>query len=74
MSYLSSAILNQAVLKLKDGLEGPAKEHFTILPLSHQKEWTRHMSGAEKIGDQAAPHGKNEDGFAGALKKEKLCY
>ena len=58
MSDLSDAILNQVVLELKEGLDAPAKERFTILPPSDQKEWTRHMSGAEKIGDQAAPHGK----------------
>ena len=49
MSDLSDAILNQAVLELKDGLDGPAKERFTKLPLSHQREWDRYMSEAKKI-------------------------
>ena len=44
MSDLSDAILNQIVLELKDGLDGLAKERFTILPLSHLSEWARYMS------------------------------
>ena len=48
MSDLSDAILNQAVLELKDDLDGLAKERFTILPLSHQREWARYISEAKK--------------------------
>ena len=39
MSDLSDAILNQVVLELKERLDGPAKERFIKLPLSHQREW-----------------------------------
>ena len=47
-SDLSDAILNQVVLELKEGLEGPAKERFTKLPPSHQREWARYISEAKK--------------------------
>ena len=48
MSDLSDAILNQVVLELKEGLEGPAKERFTKLPPSHQREWARYISEADR--------------------------
>ena len=48
MSDLSDAILNQAVLELKEGLDGPAKERFIKLPPSHQREWARYISEAKK--------------------------
>ena len=48
MSDLSDAILNQVILELKDGLDDPAKERFTILPLSHQREWAHYISEAKK--------------------------
>ena len=48
MSDLSDAILNQVVLELKEGLEGPAKERFTKLPPSHQREWAHYISEAKK--------------------------
>ena len=48
MSDLSDAILNQVVLELKEGLDGPAKECFTKLPPSHQREWARYISEAKK--------------------------
>ena len=48
MSDLSDAILNQVVLELKERLDGPAKERFTKLPLSHQREWARYISEAKK--------------------------
>ncbi|KXT83629.1 hypothetical protein STRDD11_01408 [Streptococcus sp. DD11] len=48
MSDLSDAILNQAVLELKDRLDSPAKERFIKLPLSHQREWARYISEAKK--------------------------
>ena len=48
MSDLSDAILNQVVLELKEGLEGPAKERFTKLPPSYQREWARYISEAKK--------------------------
>ena len=48
MSDLSDAILNQVVLELKEGLEGPAKERFIKLPPSHQREWARYISEAKK--------------------------
>ncbi|WP_125401828.1 YdeI/OmpD-associated family protein [Streptococcus sanguinis] len=48
MSDLSDAILNQVVLELKEGLDGPAKERFTKLPPSHQREWARYISEAKK--------------------------
>ena len=48
MSDLSDAILNQVVLELKEGLEGPANERFTKLPPSHQREWARYISEAKK--------------------------
>ena len=35
LSDLSDAILNQVVLELKEGLDGPAKESFAKLPPSH---------------------------------------
>ena len=54
MSDLSDAILNQAVLELKDGLDGPAKERFTKLPPSHQREWARYMSEAKKMRPSCA--------------------
>ena len=38
MSDLSDAILNQVILELKKGLDGPAKDRFTKLPPSHQHE------------------------------------
>ena len=44
MSDLSDAILNQVVLELKERLDGPAKESFTKLPPSHQREWARYIS------------------------------
>ena len=64
MSDLSDAILNQVILELKEGLDGPAKERFTKLSPSHQRECACYMSDAKK----------DEGGFAGTLKKEKLCY
>ena len=48
MSDLSDTILNQVVLELKEGLEGPAKERFTKLPPSHQREWAHYISEAKK--------------------------
>ena len=48
MSDLSDAILNQVVLELKESLDGSAKERFTKLPLSHQREWARYISEAKK--------------------------
>lgn len=48
MSDLSDAILNQVVLELKERLDGPAKERFIKLPLSHQREWARYISEAKK--------------------------
>ena len=48
MSDLSDAILNQVVLELKEGLDGPAKESFTKLPPSHQREWARYIGEAKK--------------------------
>ena len=48
LSDLPDAILNQVVLELKEGLEGPAKERFTKLPPSHQREWARYISEAKK--------------------------
>lgn len=48
MSDLSDAILNQIVLELKENLDGPAKERFTKLPPSHQREWARYISEAKK--------------------------
>ena len=48
MSDLSDAILNQAVLELQEHLDGLAKERFTKLPPSHQREWARYISEAKK--------------------------
>ena len=48
MSDLSDAILNQVVLELKEGLDGLAKDRFTKLPPSHQREWARYISEAQK--------------------------
>ena len=48
MSDLSDAILNQAVRELKEYLDGLAKERFTKLPPSHQREWARYISEAKK--------------------------
>ena len=48
LSDLSDAILNQVVLELKEGLDGPAKESFAKLPPSHQREWDRYISKAKK--------------------------
>lgn len=48
MSDLSDAILNQVVLELKERLDGSAKERFTKLPPSHQREWARYISEAKK--------------------------
>ena len=48
MSDLSDAILKQVVLELKEGLDGLAKERFTKLPPSHQREWVRYISEAKK--------------------------
>ena len=48
MSDLSDAILNQAVLELKEHLDGLAKERFINLPPSHQREWARYISEAKK--------------------------
>ena len=48
MSDLSDAILNQVVLELKERLDGPAKERFTKLQPSHQREWARYISEAKK--------------------------
>lgn len=48
MSDLSDAILKQVVLELKEGLDGLAKERFTKLPPSHQREWDRYISEAKK--------------------------
>ncbi|CEL91159.1 conserved protein of unknown function [Streptococcus sanguinis] len=48
MSDLSDAILNQVILELKEGLDGSAKERFTKLPPSHQREWARYISEAKK--------------------------
>ena len=48
MSDLSDAILNQVVLELKEGLDGLAKDRFTKLPPSHQREWARYISEAKK--------------------------
>lgn len=45
---MSDSILNQAVLELKGMLDDPAKEHFTKLPPSHQREWARYISEAKK--------------------------
>ena len=45
---MSDSILNQAVLELQGMLDGPAKEHFTKLPPSHQREWARYISEAKK--------------------------
>ena len=48
MSDLSDAILNQVVLELKERLDGSAKDRFTKLPPSHQREWARYISEAKK--------------------------
>ena len=48
MSDLSDAILNQVILELKEGLDDSAKERFTNLPPSHQREWARYISEAKK--------------------------
>ena len=48
MSDLSDAILDQAVLELQEHLDGLAKERFTKLPPSHQREWARYISEAKK--------------------------
>ena len=48
MSDLSDAILNQAVLELKEHLDSLAKERFTKLPPSHQREWAHYISEAKK--------------------------
>ena len=48
MSDLSDAILNQVVLELQEHLDGLAKERFTKLPPSHQREWARYISEAKK--------------------------
>ena len=48
MSDLSDTILKQVVLELKEHLDGPAKERFTKLPPSHQREWARYISEAKK--------------------------
>ena len=48
MSDLSDAILNQAVLELQEHWDGLAKERFTKLPPSHQREWARYISEAKK--------------------------
>lgn len=48
MSDLSDAILNQVILELKERLDDPAKESFTKLPPSHQREWARYISEAKK--------------------------
>ena len=48
MSDLSDAIFNQVVLELKEGLDGLAKDRFTKLPPSHQREWARYISEAKK--------------------------
>ena len=48
LSYLPDAILNQVVLELKEGLDGLAKDRFTKLPPSHQREWARYISEAKK--------------------------
>ena len=48
MSDLSDAILNQAVLELKEHLDGLAKERFIKLPPSHQREWARYISKVKK--------------------------
>ena len=48
MSDLSDAMLNQVVLELKEGLDGLAKDRFTKLPPSHQREWARYISEAKK--------------------------
>ena len=48
MSDLSDAILNQVVLELKEGLDGLAKDRFTKLPPSHQRECARYISEAKK--------------------------
>ena len=48
MSDLSDTILKQVVLELKEGLDGLAKERFTKLPPSHQREWARYISEAKK--------------------------
>ncbi|MFC2551231.1 MAG: YdeI/OmpD-associated family protein [Streptococcus sanguinis] len=48
MSDVSDAILNQVVLELKEGLDGLAKDRFTKLPPSHQREWARYISEAKK--------------------------
>ena len=44
MSDLSDTILKQVILELKEHLDGPAKERFTKLPPSHQREWARYIS------------------------------
>ena len=48
MSDLSDTILKQVVLELKEHLDGPAKDRFTKLPPSHQREWARYISEAKK--------------------------
>ena len=48
MPDLSDAILNQVVLELKEGLDGSAKDRFSKLPPSHQREWARYISEAKK--------------------------
>lgn len=48
MSDLSDAILNQVILELKEVLDGLAKDRFTKLPPSHQREWARYISEAKK--------------------------
>ena len=48
LSDLPDAILNQVVLELKEGLDGPAKEFFAKLPPSHQREWARYISKVKK--------------------------
>lgn len=45
---MSDSILNQAVLELQGMLDDPAKEHFTKLPPSYQREWARYISEAKK--------------------------
>ena len=48
MSDLSDEIMNQAVLELQEHLDGLAKERFTKLPPSHQREWAHYIREAKK--------------------------
>ena len=48
MTDLENTVLTQVAKELEERLEGPAKERFTKLPPSHQREWARYISDAKK--------------------------